>query len=96
MSSKAVVTKSNRKGRGKRKVNLSRLHAAMNKLATDAVDKEIVKRFKILIDTSDEDLTKVRVDEILKNPQKVEINTFHESLQPYVKHLLFLEKKKSK
>ena len=96
MSSKAVVTKSNRKGRAKRKVNLIRLHTAMNKLASDANDKEIVKRFKILIDTSDEDLSKARVDEILKSPQKVEVNSFHESLQPYVKHLLFLTKKNSK
>lgn len=96
MSNRAVVTKSNRKGRSKRKTNLTRLYTTMNKMSQDAVDKEIVKRFKILIDTADEDITKVSVDEILKTPESVDIQQYHESLQPYIRHYLFMNKRLSK
>lgn len=96
MTSRAVVAKSNRRGRSKRKTNLNRLYTAMNKMSADAVDKEILKRFKILIDTSDEDLPKIRVDEILKTPEVVDLPQFHESLQPYIKHYLFMIKRLTK
>ncbi|MFW5808409.1 MAG: hypothetical protein ACOC2H_03150 [Spirochaetota bacterium] len=96
MADKAVVTKSNRKGRSRRKTNLTRLYTTMNKMTQDAVDKEIVKRFKILIDTSDEDLPKVRIDEILKDPGNTDVSQFHESLQPYIRHYLFMNKRQSK
>jgi hypothetical protein len=96
MASRAVVTTSNRKGRSKRKTNMNRLYSAMNKLAVDAVDKEILKRFKILIDTADEDLTKAKVDEILKTPESVNISDYHESLQPYIRHHLFMVRRASK
>ena len=75
-----------------RKVNLLKLCAAMNKLAEDAVDKEIIKRFKILIDTSEEDISKSSLEEIFKQPENIEMSTYNEGIQPYVKHYLFMEK----
>ena len=68
----------------------------MNKLAVDAVDKEVVKRFKILIDTNTEEITKASLDQIFSNPLDVNVNSFHESLQPYIKHYIFMCKRNSR
>jgi len=91
---KKTVQKTRKTSKNKRKKNLSRLYTAMNRITVDAVDKEISKRFKTIIDTSDEDLPKIRVDEILKNPEDIKISDYHESLQPYLKHYLFMLKRK--
>ncbi len=79
--------------KAKKKTNLMRLCSEMNKLASDAVDKEVIKRFKILIETSEEDITKVSLNTILKDPGSAELSSFHESLQPYIKHYLFMAKR---
>jgi hypothetical protein len=65
----------------------------MNKLSNDAVDKEVIKRFKIIIETSDEDITKKSLMLILKEPKSVDIADFTDNLQPYIKHYLFLIKR---
>ena len=80
----------------KKNANLARLCTEMNGLAADAVDKEIIKRFKTMIDTTDEDITKTSLGLILKDPKSVDLNTFHEGLQPYVKHYLFMSKRNKK
>jgi hypothetical protein len=80
----------------RKKTSLLKLCSEMNKLVLDAVDKEIVKRFKILIDTSAEEITKTSLHAVLSSPDEVDINTFHESLQPYVKHYLFMVKRSCK
>lgn len=92
----AMIKKTKKKGRSTRKVNLSRLYTAMNKMSEDAVDKEILKRFKILIDSCDQDLTKIAVDSVFKSPDAVDINEFHEGLQPYIRHYIYLVKKSAK
>jgi hypothetical protein len=79
--------------KSRRKTNLLRLCSEMNKAAKDAVDKEITKRFKTLIDTSEEDITKSSLDVILKHMKDVDISIFHESLQPYIKHYIFMIKR---
>ena len=84
------------KGRAKtskRKTNLSKLCTEMNKLVLDAVDREIIRRFKIIIDTSEEDITKVSLSAILNDPKNVDLSNFHESLQPYIKHYIFMLKR---
>jgi hypothetical protein len=68
----------------------------MNKVASDAVDKEIIKRFKTLIDTCEEDITKSSLLQVLKNSKDVDVNSFHESLQPYIKHYIFMVKRNKK
>jgi hypothetical protein len=73
-----------------KKVNLLKLYSEMNKLTNDAVDKEVIKRFKIIIDTSEEDITKKSLLLILKEPKNVTVSDFGDSLQPYIKHYLFL------
>ncbi|MBN2158427.1 MAG: hypothetical protein JW807_03455 [Spirochaetes bacterium] len=89
----------NRKNTGKvskiktKKVNLLKLYSEMNKLGNDAVDKEVIKRFKVIIDTCDEDITKKSLAFILKEPKSVIISDFSDSLQPYIKHYLFLNKR---
>lgn len=92
----AMIKKTKKKGRSTRKVNLARLYTAMNKMSEDAVDKEILKRFKILIDSCDQDITKLSVDMVFKDPSAVNINDFHEGLQPYIRHYIFLVKKNTK
>ena len=73
-----------------KKVNLLKLYSEMNKLTNDAVDKEVIKRFKIIIDTIEEDITKKSLLLILKEPKNVTVTDFGDSLQPYIKHYLFL------
>jgi len=92
----AMIKKTKKKGRSTRKVNLARLYTAMNKMSDDAVDKEILRRFKILIDSCDQDITKVAVDAVFKDPDAVDIAEFHEGLQPYIRHYIFLIKKSAK
>jgi hypothetical protein len=76
-----------------KKLNLLKLYSEMNKLSNDAVDKEVIKRFKIIIDTIEEDITKKSLHLILKEPKSVTITEFGDSLQPYIKHYLFLIKR---
>ncbi len=94
MSSKS---KSDPRGNAKaKKINLLKLYSEMNKLSNDAVDKEVIKRFKIIIETSEEDITKKSLHLILKEPKSVNIADFHDSLQPYIKHYLFLMKRETR
>lgn len=89
-----VKSKVTAKGaRSKRKSNLLKLCSEMSKHVIDAVDKEVTKRFKTLIDTSEEDITKSSLDHILRYPDEVEISSYKESLQPYVKHYIFMVKR---
>lgn len=76
-----------------KKTNLLRLYNRMTKLTSDAVDNEIVKRFKILIDASEEDLPKIEIDTVLNDPNNTDTHAFPEGLQPYVKHYIFMVKR---
>ncbi|MBN1533555.1 MAG: hypothetical protein JXA20_12880 [Spirochaetes bacterium] len=80
----------------KKKHNLLKIYTEMNKMSLDAVDREVLKRFKIIIDTCEEDITKVSMNLVLKDPKNVNISSFHESIQPYIKHYLFLSKRNQK
>ncbi|MBP7583613.1 MAG: hypothetical protein KBA61_06245 [Spirochaetes bacterium] len=93
-SRNAVVSRTKAK-RPKKKTNLLRLCTEMNKVTIDAVDKEVTKRFRTLIDAADEDITKAGVQTILKNWKEVDLTQYHESLQPYIKHYIFMVKRKS-
>jgi len=91
----AEVTLSKIKSKtGKRKSNLLKLCTEMNKIAIDAVDKEVIKRFRILIDAAEEDITKSGLHTVLKNWKDVELSHFHESFHPYIKHYIFMMKRK--
>ncbi|MBP8084279.1 MAG: hypothetical protein KAZ87_13855 [Spirochaetes bacterium] len=96
MSTTTTVKKTMKKNRIKKKTNLLKLYSVMNKLTHDAVDKEVVKRFKILIDSSDEDFTKAEVDGIIKHNQNLDLTHYHEGLQPYIRHYVFMAKRKIK
>jgi len=94
----ATTTKASSRSKSakSKKTNLIKLCTMMSKLAIDAVDKEIIKRFKIIIDTTDGDLTKSGLDIVTKDPKNVDMNSYHESLQPYIKHYLFMLKRDMK
>ncbi len=96
MSTTTTVKKTMKKNRIKKKTNLLKLYSVMNKLTHDAVDKEVVKRFKILIDSSDEDFTKSEVDGIIKHYQNIDLSHYHEGLQAYIRHYVFMAKRKVK
>lgn len=85
-----------RRAKTKRKTNLYKLCSEMNKLCIDAVDKEVVKRFKTLIDTSADEITKTSLHAVLSNPREVDFSSFHESILPYVKHYVFMIKRAKK
>lgn len=80
----------------KRNVNLSKLCSEMNKMVTDAVDREIIKRFKTIIDTNEEDITKTNLSTLIKEPKTVDVAAFDEGLQAYIKHYLFMRKRDKK
>ena len=86
----AKVTRSSKK-----KTNLLRLYSEMTRLMVDAVDREILKRFKIIIDTGDDDITKQNLLAILKEPDDTNPMLYEERLQPYIKHYLFMIKRKA-
>jgi hypothetical protein len=94
-----VVTSKTRASKSvvkKKKQNLLKIYGEMSKLSTDAVDREVLKRFKIIIDTCDDDITKALMRLVLKEPKNVTISVFHESVQPYIKHFIFLMKRELK
>ncbi len=95
MTEKAKPIKAKAK-KHKKKNNLLKLCTEMGKVAFDAVDKEIIKRFKTLIDTCEEDITKSSLDLVIKHSKDVEVGSFPESLQPYIKHYLFMKKREKK
>lgn len=75
----------------KKKINLLKLCSFMNNFADDANDKEIIKRFKTTISSSiSEDISKTSLFNVLKKPEEVSMSDFHESIQPYIKHYLFM------
>jgi acetolactate synthase small subunit len=80
----------------KKKTNLMKLHSVMNKMSENAVDYEVIKKFKIIIDASEFDITKTALLGILKNPEDIEIKSFHESFHAYIKHYLYMDKKNKK
>ena len=82
--------------RGKRKTNLLKLCTAMSKLAVDAVDKEVVKRFRTVIDSAEEDLSKNVINQIINHSEDLELSTISEVFHPYIKHYLFMKKRNSK
>ena len=76
-----------------KKTNLTKLYNQMHKMSLDAVDNEIIKRFKILIDASEEDVPKIDIDQLVSDPKSTDTSTFPEGLQPYVKHYIFMTKR---
>ncbi len=80
----------------KKKTNLMKLYSVMNKMSENAVDNEVIKKFKIIIEASEFDITKVALDGILKRPNDVVIKSFHESLHAYINHFLYMDKKNKK
>ncbi len=82
-----------KKAAQKRKTNLLKLYTDMNKMVIDAVDKEVVKRFKIIIDSAEQDITKATLSEITRLNNAMDISAFGEGLQPYVKHYVFMKKR---
>lgn len=77
--------------KAKKKINLLKLCSVMNNYADDANDKEIIKRFKTTITSSvSEDISKTSLMNILKKPEEISTNDFSESIQPYIKHYLFM------
>ena len=76
-----------------KKTNLTRLYNQMHKMSLDAVDNEIIKRFKVLIDASEEDVPKTDIDQLISDPKSADTSIFPEGLQPYVKHYVFMTKR---
>ncbi len=75
----------------KKKTNLIKLSSVMNNYADDANDKEIIKRFKSTITSSvAEDISKTSLLTILKKPEDAKMSDFSESIQPYIKHYIFM------
>ena len=89
-TAKASTTKSRK---NIKKTNLNRLYNHMHKLSSDAVDNEIMKRFKVLIDACEEDLPKTNIDALIGEPKSADTSVFPEGLLPYVKHYIYMVKR---
>ncbi|HON16828.1 MAG TPA: hypothetical protein PKX79_00750 [Spirochaetota bacterium] len=79
-----------------KKTNLMKLYNHMNKLSIDAVDNEVLKRFKMLIDACEEDVPKNDIDQLMGDPKGTDTSIFPEGLQPYIKHYVFMTKRNLK
>lgn len=82
-----------KKGAAKRKVNLLKLHTHMHQISHDAVDKEITKRFKTVVDSAEEDISKNLLASIMKHYDTLDLNQFGEGMQPYIRHYIFMLKR---
>ena len=80
----------------KNKTNLKRLLSAMDTMSVDAIDRETVKRFKVLIETTSSDITKTMLNDLQKNTKNVDISGIDESIQPYIRHFLLMLKRAAK
>jgi len=76
-----------------KKTNLTKLYNHMHKMSLDAVDSEVIKRFKVLIDACEEDLPKAVIDTLISEPKSSDTSVFPEGFQPYVKHYVFMIKR---
>jgi hypothetical protein len=76
-----------------KKTNLTKLYNHMHKMSLDAVDSEVIKRFKVLIDACEEDLPKAVIDTLISEPKGTDTSVFPEGFQPYVKHYIFMVKR---
>jgi len=76
-----------------KKTNLTKLYNHMHKMSLDAVDSEVIKRFKVLIDACEEDLPKATIDTLIGEPKGADTSVFPEGFQPYVKHYIFMIKR---
>jgi len=76
-----------------KKTNLTKLYNQMHKMSLDAVDNEVIKRFKILIEASEEDVPKTDVEQLMSDPKNSDSSVFPEGLQPYVRHYIFMSKR---
>jgi hypothetical protein len=77
----------------KRKTNLLKLYSEMNKMVKDAVDKEVAKRFRIIIDLVETDISKTTLADIMKRHNTIELDRFGEGVKPYIKHYVFMVKR---
>lgn len=91
--SKAARQKPAKSRKNIKKTNLTRLYNHMHKLSSDAVDNEIMKRFKTLIDACAEDLPKIHIDALISEPRSADTSVFPEGLLPYVKHFVYMVKR---
>jgi hypothetical protein len=80
----------------KKKPNLKKLLSKMDAMSCDAIDREVVKRFKILIETSNLDIPKTMLDEMLKSTKNIDISSIDENIQPYIRHFLLMLKRETK
>ena len=76
-----------------KKTNLTKLYNHMNKMSQDAVDSEVLKKFKVLIEAAEEDLPKIIIDSLIADPKATDTSEFPEGLQPYIKHFVFMKKR---
>ena len=89
-TAKAKTTKSRK---NIKKTNLTKLYNQMHKLASDAVDNEIMKRFKVIIYAAEEYLPKIHIDALLGEPKSADISVLPERLLTYVKHFIYMVKR---
>lgn len=78
-----------------RKTNLLQLCLEMTKMSADAVDREVCRNFRIIIDACREDITKISLTQLLKDPLSAVPSSFDEAVQPYIKHYVFMSKRKA-
>jgi hypothetical protein len=75
---------------------ISRLHQLMKKLCLDINDSEICRRLEILMNTEKDDLSKDKVDLLVKQGVEFEPKILPEPYTQYVRHYLYMVKRKQK
>jgi hypothetical protein len=87
-----------RKGKkSAKKKNLNILLKEMEKLSEEPNDREICKKFKLLIESNVElDIPRQTMSEIIENPENTEDKDIPESILPFIRHYIFMCKRSEK
>jgi hypothetical protein len=86
--------------RGKKnakKKNLNVLLKEMEKLSEEPNDREICKKFKLLIESNVElDIPRQTMNEIIEDPEGIDDKDIPESIMPFIRHYIFMRKRAQK
>lgn len=69
--------------------------AEMEKEAVDAVDSEVCKRFRQMVETEELIVSAADIKSLMQNPEKMDPSSFPEGVVPFLRHYRFMKKRKS-
>jgi hypothetical protein len=72
---------------------LDKLIGQMEDLSTDAVDAEVCKRFRLLLETNEINVNADVLKKFTANPQDTDLSVFGDDIRPFLRHFRFMHKR---